>query len=150
MNAEGVQLLTNLLKDKFAVEKRKELYSIKLACHWSHPKAPYSDLLGNLTTLGDVEALSYQWQGYGGDKIHNADRMLRRVRLGLATLLHPIATLHSVGSESLPARGVVVAYLAHMLVYVLPPCLLVAIVLQFQIFISDSDLACRHLIASCV
>ena len=31
--------------------------------------------------MGDVEALSYQWQGHGGHKIHNADRMLTRVSL---------------------------------------------------------------------
>ncbi|KAL3130379.1 hypothetical protein ABBQ38_008204 [Trebouxia sp. C0009 RCD-2024] len=77
-SADRVRELTDLLKTKFAIERGKELYCIKLACHWSHPKAPYSDLLGTLTTLGDVEALSYQWQGHGGDKIHNADRMLRR------------------------------------------------------------------------
>ena len=71
-------MLTQKLKTEFATSRGKELYSIKLACHWSHRTAPYSDLLGSLTTLGDVEALSYQWQGHA-DKVHNADRMLKRV-----------------------------------------------------------------------
>lgn len=96
----GVKQLTQLLKDKFATERHKELYSIKLACHWSHPRAPYSDLLGSLTTLGDVEALSHQWQGHGGDKVHNADRMLRRVgpppfQSGLGTLYDLLDTVIS-------------------------------------------------------
>ena len=78
-HAAGVQLLTETLKAEFATKLNKELHCIKLACRWSHPQSPYSDLLGSLTTLGDVEALSYQWQGHPGDKVHNADRMLRRV-----------------------------------------------------------------------
>ncbi|KAL0028646.1 hypothetical protein WJX79_007831 [Trebouxia sp. C0005] len=77
-HAAGVQLLTETLKAEFATKLNKELHCIKLACRWSHPQSPYSDLLGSLTTLGDVEALSYQWQGHPGDKVHNADRMLRR------------------------------------------------------------------------
>lgn len=93
-DATGIKQLTQLLKEEFANKLGKELYSIKLACHWSHHRSPYADLLGSLTTLGDVEALSYQWQGHA-DKVHNADRMLKRVQLhtslclqygGLATL----------------------------------------------------------------
>ena len=77
-NGEGIKRLTQLLKQQFATNRHKELHCIKLACHWSHQRSPYADLLGSLTTLGDVEALSYQWQGHA-DKVHNADRMLRRV-----------------------------------------------------------------------
>jgi hypothetical protein len=53
-------------------------------------------LLGSLTTLGDVEALSYQWQGHA-DKVHNADRMLKRVKLHTSLRLHygGLATLGS-------------------------------------------------------
>ncbi len=69
-DATGIKQLTQLLKEEFANKLGKELYSIKLA---------YADLLGSLTTLGDVEALSYQWQGRA-DKVHNADRMLKRVQ----------------------------------------------------------------------
>ncbi|KAL0055562.1 hypothetical protein WJX82_001912 [Trebouxia sp. C0006] len=76
-NARGIQALTAELKQQFATSRGKELHCIKLACHWSHPRSSYSDLLGSLTTLGDVEALSYQWQGHA-DKTHSADRMLKR------------------------------------------------------------------------
>ncbi len=84
-NARGIQALTAELKQQFATSRGKELHCIKLACHWSHPRSSYSDLLGSLTTLGDVEALSYQWQGHA-DKTHSADRMLKRVCLGLITM----------------------------------------------------------------
>ena len=90
-SAAGVQELTKVLKDTFATARSKELYSIKLACRWSHPRTPYSDLLGYLTTLGDVEALSYQWQGHA-DKVHNADRMLRRVCWSPFLLTYPMLT----------------------------------------------------------
>ena len=79
-NARGIQALTAELKQQFATSRGKELHCIKLACHWSHPRSSYSDLLGSLTTLGDVEALSYQWQGHA-DKTHSADRMLKRICL---------------------------------------------------------------------
>ncbi|KAL3130391.1 hypothetical protein ABBQ38_008216 [Trebouxia sp. C0009 RCD-2024] len=77
-SADRVRALTDLLKTKFATERGNELYCITLACHWCHPNAPDSDLFGSLTTVGDVEALSYQWQEHRRDKNHNADRMLRR------------------------------------------------------------------------
>lgn len=90
-SAPGVQALTSVLKETFATARNKLLYSIKLACRWGHPRTPYSDLLGYLTTLGDVEALSYQWQGHA-DKVHNADRMLRRVCHDFLATAHPALT----------------------------------------------------------
>ena len=53
---------------------------MKLACRWPDYRSSYADLLGLLTTLGDVEALGYQWQGQK-DKTHNADRLLKQVSL---------------------------------------------------------------------
>ena len=81
----GIKQLKSLLKDKFAKSRDLQLHCIKLACRWPDHRSPYGDLLGWLTTLGDVEALGYQWQGQK-DKSHNADRLLKQVRaLGLLT-----------------------------------------------------------------
>lgn len=73
----GIKQLTELLKDSFAKSRSLQLHCIKLACRWPDHRAPYANLLGLLTTLGDVEALGYQWQGQK-DKIHNADRLLKQ------------------------------------------------------------------------
>ena len=72
----GVKLLKALLKDKFARSRDMQLHCIKLACRWADHRSPYAELLGWLTTLGDVEGLGYQWQGLK-DKSHNADRLLK-------------------------------------------------------------------------
>ena len=74
----GVKQLKELLRDKFARARNLQLHCIKLACRWPDWRSPYANLLGWLTTLGDVEALGYQWQGQK-DKIHNADRLLKQV-----------------------------------------------------------------------
>ena len=60
---------------------------MKLACRWPDYRSPYADLLGLLTTLGDVEALGFQWQGQK-DKTHNADRLLKQVRLSVVSKSH--------------------------------------------------------------
>lgn len=74
----GVKRLKELLRDKFAKARNLQLHCIKLACRWPDWRSPYANLLGWLTTLGDIEALGYQWQGQK-DKIHNADRLLKQV-----------------------------------------------------------------------
>lgn len=73
----GIKQLKDLLKDRFAKTRSLQLHCIKLACRWPDCRSPYANLLGWLTTLGDVEALGYQWQGQK-DKIHNADRLLKQ------------------------------------------------------------------------
>ncbi|KAL0044763.1 hypothetical protein WJX82_008656 [Trebouxia sp. C0006] len=73
----GIKQLKDLLKDRFAKTRSLQLHCIKLACRWPDCRSPYATLLGWLTTLGDVEALGYQWQGQK-DKIHNADRLLKQ------------------------------------------------------------------------
>ncbi|KAL3158692.1 hypothetical protein ABBQ32_011433 [Trebouxia sp. C0010 RCD-2024] len=73
----GVKQLKELLKDRFAKARNLQLHCIKLACRWPDWRSPYANLLGWLTTLGDVEALGYQWQGQK-DKTHNADRLLKQ------------------------------------------------------------------------
>lgn len=73
----GIKQLKDLLKDRFARTRSLQLHCIKLACRWPDCRSPYANLLGWLTTLGDVEALGYQWQGQK-DKIHNADRLLKQ------------------------------------------------------------------------
>ncbi|KAA6421238.1 MAG: hypothetical protein FRX49_08937 [Trebouxia sp. A1-2] len=75
-NPPGIKQLKTALKDKFAKSRALQLHCIKLACRWPDHSSPYADLLGWLTTLGDVEALGYQWQGQK-DKSHNADRLLK-------------------------------------------------------------------------
>lgn len=77
-NPPGIKQLKTALKDKFAKSRALQLHCIKLACRWPDHSSPYADLLGWLTTLGDVEALGYQWQGQK-DKSHNADRLLKPV-----------------------------------------------------------------------
>ena len=76
----GIKQLKDLLKDCFAKSRDLQLHCIKLACRWPDCRSPYANLLGWLTTLGDVEALGYQWQGQK-DKIHNADRLLKQVNI---------------------------------------------------------------------
>ena len=76
----GVKRLKELLRKKFARARNLQLHCIKLACRWPDWRSPYANLLGWLTTLGDVEALGYQWQGQK-DKIHNADRLLKQVKM---------------------------------------------------------------------
>ncbi len=78
-NPAGIKQLKTALRDKFAKSRALQLHCIKLACRWPDHSSPYADLLGWLTTLGDVEALGYQWQGQK-DKSHNADRLLKQVR----------------------------------------------------------------------
>ncbi len=73
----GIKQLKDLLKHRFAKTRSLQLHCIKLACRWPDCRSPYANLLGWLTTLGDVEALGYQWQGQK-DKIHNADRLLKQ------------------------------------------------------------------------
>lgn len=74
----GIKQVKTVLRDKFAKSRELQLHCIKLACRWPDHRSPYADLLGWLTTLGDVEALGYQWQGQK-DKSHNADRLLKQV-----------------------------------------------------------------------
>lgn len=74
----GIKQVKTVLRDKFAKSRGLQLHCIKLACRWPDHRSPYADLLGWLTTLGDVEALGYQWQGQK-DKSHNADRLLKQV-----------------------------------------------------------------------
>lgn len=76
----GIKNLRELLKDKFGKARQHQLHCMKLACHWPDYRSPYAELLGLLTTLGDVEALGYQWQGQK-DKTHNADRLLKQVSM---------------------------------------------------------------------
>lgn len=70
--------LTDLLRDFFATSRQKQLHCIKFASKWPDHRSAYADLLGTLTQLGDMEALTYHWQGKP-DKNHNADHMLIRV-----------------------------------------------------------------------
>lgn len=79
-STSGVKQLKELLKHQFCKTRQHQLYCMKLACRWPDHRSPYADLLGLLTTLGDVEALGYQWQGKR-DKTHNADRLLKQVKL---------------------------------------------------------------------
>lgn len=84
-NPAGIKQLKGILKDKFAKSRELQLHCIKLACRWPDHRSPYADLLGWLTTLGDIEALGYQWQGQK-DKSHNADRLLKQAScFGLLT-----------------------------------------------------------------
>lgn len=85
----GIKQVKTVLRDKFAKSRELQLHCIKLACRWPDHRSPYADLLGWLTTLGDVEALGYQWQGQK-DKSHNADRLLKQV-----SKLHLTASLES-------------------------------------------------------
>ncbi len=81
----GIKQLKTLLSDKFAKSRELQLHCIKLACRWPDHRSPYADLLGWLTTLGDVEALGYQWQGQK-DKSYNADRLLKQA--GFLGVMH--------------------------------------------------------------
>lgn len=78
-NGDGIKALTVFLKDFFAKSRQKHLHCIKFACAWPDYRSQYADLLGNLTLLGDMEAIAYQWQGRP-HKNHNADFMLIRVQ----------------------------------------------------------------------
>lgn len=78
-DANGIKALTVRLKDFFAKSRQKHLHCIKFACAWPDYRSQYADLLGNLTLLGDMEAIAYQWQGRP-HKNHNADLMLIRVQ----------------------------------------------------------------------
>lgn len=83
----GVKKLKELLKDKFGKSRQHQLHCMKLACRWPDYRSPYADLLGLLTTLGDVEALGFQWQGQK-DKMHNADRLLKQVSFLVVSKSH--------------------------------------------------------------
>lgn len=74
----GIVKLTDLLRDFFATSRQKQLHCIKFATNWPDYRSAYADLLGTLTQVGDMEALTYHWQGKA-DKNHNADHMLMRV-----------------------------------------------------------------------
>ena len=82
----GTKKLKELLRNSFARSRRLQLHCIKLACCWPDHKTPYANLLGNLVTSGDVEALGYQWQGQA-DKAQTANKLLKQASLTASCLV---------------------------------------------------------------
>ena len=85
-DTNGIKALRKVLQQEFAESRDKQLYCIKFACWWPDYTSKYADLLGNLTLLADMEAVTYHWQGKP-DKNHNADEMLMQVQKMLCASL---------------------------------------------------------------
>ena len=76
----GIKKLRDLFKNSFAKSRRLQLHCIKLACCWPDHRSAYADLLGKLVSLGDVEALAYQYPGQD-DMLQVSNKLLKQVSL---------------------------------------------------------------------
>lgn len=76
----GIKKLRDLLKRNFAKSRRLQLHCMKLACCWPDHRTPYADLLGMLVSLGDVEALGYQFPGQN-DMLQSSNKLLKQASL---------------------------------------------------------------------
>ena len=76
----GIKKIKDLFKTSFAKSRRLQLHCVKLACCWPDHRSAYADLLGNLVSLGDVEALAYQYPGQQ-DMLQVSNKLLKQVSL---------------------------------------------------------------------